>query len=62
MIEIKFPGDRLSREQQINYMNIAGNEDNFRLLETDVCQIDDKRKREWIRDAVQEPVYKPVAG
>jgi len=61
VIEIKFPGDKLSREQQEAYMNIAGVEENFRLLETDVCQVDDKRKREWIRDSVQEPVYKPVA-
>lgn len=41
--------------------HIAGVRGNFRLLETDVCQVDDKRKREWIRDSVQEPVYKPVA-
>ncbi|EPP6249351.1 VRR-NUC domain-containing protein [Cronobacter sakazakii] len=61
VIEIKFPGDRLTLHQQRAYEDIAGDEDNFRLLETDVCQIDDKRKREWIRDAVQEPVYKPVA-
>ena len=61
VIEIKFPGDRLSREQQLAYEYIAGDENKFRLLETHVCQIDDKRKREWIREAVQEPVYKPVS-
>ena len=61
VIEIKFPGDRLSPEQELAYRYIAGERDKFRLLETDVCQIDDKRKREWIRDSVQEPVYKPVA-
>lgn len=61
VIEIKFPGDRLTWEQRDAYRFIAGNPSNFRLLETDVCQVDDKRKREWIRKSVQEPVYKPVA-
>lgn len=61
VIEIKFPGDRLSQEQQRAYEDIAGDENKFRLLETNVCQVDDKRKREWIRDTAQEPVYKPVA-
>ena len=61
VIEIKFPGDSLSWQQQEAYEDIAGNPSKFRLLETHVCQIDDKRKREWIRDSVQEPVYKPVA-
>ena len=61
VIEIKFPGDRLKKEQRDAYEDIAGDEDKFRLLETHVCQVDDKRKREWIRDSVQEPVYKPVA-
>ncbi|QBX82575.1 VRR-NUC domain-containing protein [Citrobacter tructae] len=61
VIEIKFPGDYLSIQQQRAYEDIAGVRDNFRLMETDVCQVDDKRKREWIRDSVQEPVYKPVA-
>ena len=61
VIEIKFPGDRLTWRQQRAYELIAAKPSDFRLLETDVCQIDDKRKREWIRDAAQEPVYKPVA-
>lgn len=60
VIEIKFPGDRLSYDQQQAYQRISGNRENFRLLETKVCQIDDKRKREWIRDAKKEPVYLPV--
>lgn len=60
VIEIKFPGDRLSPEQQVAYQRIAGDRQKFRLLETKVCQIDDKRKREWIRDAKKEPVYLPV--
>jgi len=61
VIEIKFPGDKLSPEQEVSYRYIAGDREKFRLLETHVCQIDDKRKREWIRDSIQEPVYKPVA-
>ena len=61
VIEIKFPGDKLSPEQEVAYQYIAGEREKFRLLETDVCQVDDKRKREWIRESVQEPVYKPVA-
>ena len=60
VIEIKFPGDKLSPEQQIAYQRIAGDRQKFRLLETKVCQIDGKRKREWIRDAKKEPVYLPV--
>lgn len=61
VIEIKFPGDKLSWQQQRAYEFIAGKLGKFRLLETDVCQVDDKRQREWIRDSVQEPVYKPIA-
>lgn len=61
VIEIKFSGDKLSEAQQRAYSMIAGKPSKFRLLETHVCQVDDKRKREWIRDSVQEPVYKPVA-
>ena len=61
VIEIKFPGDRLNKEQQLAYEFIAGRPSKFRLLETDTCQRDEQRKREWIRDSVQEPVYRPVA-
>ncbi|MBD2792534.1 VRR-NUC domain-containing protein [Xenorhabdus szentirmaii] len=60
VIEIKFPGDRLTPEQRVAYVDIAGGRMKFRLLETGVCQVDDKRKREWIRDAKKEPVYVPV--
>lgn len=61
VIEIKFPGDKLSPEQEVAYRYIAGKREKFRLLETDVCQVDNKRKRKWIRDSRQKPVYKPVA-
>ncbi|MEC5317869.1 VRR-NUC domain-containing protein [Brenneria populi subsp. brevivirga] len=60
VIEIKFPGDRLDPEQQLAYERIAGIRKNFRLLKTDTCQVDDKAKREWLRDAKKEPVYLPV--
>ncbi|MEE3661795.1 VRR-NUC domain-containing protein [Brenneria sp. g21c3] len=59
VIEIKFPGDRLTTDQQRAYEDIAGAE-NFRLLETHTCQVDDKTKRKWLRDAKKEPVYLPV--
>ncbi|MEC5345325.1 VRR-NUC domain-containing protein, partial [Brenneria populi] len=59
VIEIKFPGDKLTEEQQQAYEDIAGAE-NFRLLETDTCRVDDKTQREWLRDAKKEPVYLPV--
>lgn len=61
VIEIKFPGDKLSPEQQMAYEDIAGDEDKFRLMETPVCKQSNKRKREWIRESMYEPVYKPVA-
>lgn len=61
VIEIKFDGDKLSEEQIEAYQDIAGKDENFRLLETRTCQVDDRRKRVWIRDAMKEPVYRPVA-
>ncbi|ATA26727.1 hypothetical protein BIY26_07415 [Brenneria goodwinii] len=60
VIEIKFPGDNLSDKQQRDYEYIAGVRRNFRLLKTDTCQVDDKAKREWLRDAQKEPVYLPI--
>lgn len=61
VIEIKFDGDTLADDQRTAYQKIAGDFNNFRLLETHTCQVDDRRKRAWIRDAMKEPVYRPVA-
>lgn len=61
VIEMKFPGDRLARDQQIAYEDIAGDYQKLRLLETKNCDSSDKQKwREWVRSSVSEPVYRPV--
>ncbi|WP_155648327.1 hypothetical protein [Burkholderia cepacia] len=63
VIEMKFPGDTLRYEQQEAYRFIAGDPDKFRLLHTSRCEIADKRlRRDWMRAAQKEPVYKPVSG
>ncbi|PKE28527.1 hypothetical protein CWS43_21080 [Rahnella sp. AA] len=63
VIEIKFneTKDTLSGEQRDAYIDIAGSRSKFHLLESNVCQIDDRRKREWLQDAKKEPMYVPVA-
>ncbi|KND58029.1 hypothetical protein BVER_00331c [Candidatus Burkholderia verschuerenii] len=62
VIEMKFPRDSLTERQQRAYENIAGLKSNFRLLATSRCEIADKRlRRDWMRTAQKEPVYKPVA-
>lgn len=61
VIEMKFPGDRLTRDQQTAYEDIAGDYQKLRLLETKNCDSSDKQKwREWVRSSVSEPVYRPV--
>lgn len=62
VIEMKFPGDRLTRDQQTAYADIAGGYQKLRLLETMNCDSSDKQKwREWVRSSASEPVYRPVA-
>lgn len=61
VIEIKFDRDSLSDGQMTAYQKIAGHPKKFRLLETHTCQVTDDSKRDWIRDAMKEPVYRPVA-
>lgn len=62
VIEMKFGGDSLSKEQKKAYEDIAGNSDKFRLLHTDRCDKADRRqRREWMTAAQKEPVYKPVS-
>jgi hypothetical protein len=61
VIEMKFPGDRLTRDQQTAYEDIAGDYRKLRLLETTNCDSSDKQKwRDWVRSSESEPVYKPV--
>jgi hypothetical protein len=60
VIEIKFAGDRLREEQVRDYRKIAGNRNNFRLLQTNMCDGSERRTREWVRAAAKEPVYMPV--
>ncbi|WP_158039289.1 VRR-NUC domain-containing protein [Pseudomonas aeruginosa] len=62
VIEMKFGGDTLSKEQKSAYEEIAGSSDKFRLLHTDRCERADRRqRREWMTAAQKEPVYKPVS-
>lgn len=64
IIEIKFneTNDSLSREQQWAYEVISGRADNLHLLESHTCQIDDRRRRRWLREAKKEPLYVPVSN
>jgi hypothetical protein len=60
VIEMKFPGDSLSKEQQDAYISIAGKFNKFRLLRTERCEGQKRPKRDWIRASRSEPVYRPV--
>jgi hypothetical protein len=59
VIEMKFPGDKLTDRQERAYKYIAGNPGNFRLLRTERCEGSDKRRlrREWMQASKSEPVY-----
>ncbi|WP_146177863.1 hypothetical protein [Achromobacter mucicolens] len=62
VIEMKFGGDSLTKEQKFAYEYIAGHSEKFRLLHTDRCNRTDRiQRREWMAAAQNEPVYKPVA-
>lgn len=59
---MKFPGDKLSDLQQEAYESIARDPNNFRLLETQRCEMADKRlRRGWMRASQKEPIYKPAS-
>jgi hypothetical protein len=63
VIEMKFPGDKLSDKQKNAYLSIAGDFNKLRLLHTENCEDPEKRKklrRDWMKAAQREPVYKPV--
>ncbi|WP_454724464.1 MULTISPECIES: hypothetical protein [Cupriavidus] len=63
VIEMKFGDDPLSKDQKAAYEDIAGDSDKFRLLHTDRCKKADKsQRREWMKEARREPVYKTVSG
>ncbi|MBD4434057.1 VRR-NUC domain-containing protein, partial [Xanthomonas citri pv. citri] len=53
IIEIKFneTKDALSHEQETAYIVIAGDPGKLHFLESHTCQIDDRRKRRWLREA-----------
>ena len=62
VIEMKFGGDSISKDQKWAYERIAGDRLKFRLLYTERCNRADKRqRREWMTAAQNEPVYKPVS-
>lgn len=63
IIEIKFneTNDSLSIEQRDAYRYIAGSNNKLHLLESHTCQIDDRRKRRWLREAKREPLYVPLS-
>jgi hypothetical protein len=64
VIEMKFPGDSLNKKQQKAYIAIAGSFQRFRLLRTERCEGPKKeqQKREWMKAAQNEPVYRPVSS
>ncbi|MGL4666991.1 MAG: hypothetical protein ACRCWR_03575, partial [Saezia sp.] len=61
VIEIKFPGDQLSRKQRQAYELIAGDANNFRLMRTERCG-HRRRRRDWEEEvkANSEPVFSSV--
>ncbi|TBN93430.1 Uma2 family endonuclease [Salmonella enterica subsp. salamae serovar 13,22:z:-] len=63
IIEIKFneTNDYMSETQQNAYIEIAGTPGKLHLLESHTCQIDDRRKRHWLREAKKEPLYVPLS-
>ncbi|MBI6853523.1 VRR-NUC domain-containing protein [Pseudomonas cichorii] len=46
LVEVKFPEDKLSIEQERDYILIAGGRDSFALLEINDCRDKDERKRD----------------
>lgn len=60
VIEIKFPNDKLWRDQQIAYQLVAGDPNNFRLMKTNRC--DRRRRRKWEDEVnnMREPAYVSV--
>lgn len=59
ILEIKFPGDKLSDGQIRDYPKIAG-EDKFRILESDDCECNRRRRRVPATDPVRVPVTTPM--
>ncbi len=64
LIEIKFEGDALTREQIDAYRKIVNYDlRKFRLLETKACKVPRRRRREWLEKARNaEPVFRAVEG
>lgn len=64
VIEVKFPGDRLSREQRIDYTKIASNKrEKFRLMTLKQCEYRRRRSKEEeeiLANAKADPLYQVV--
>lgn len=59
ILEIKFPGDVLSKGQILDYPRIAGPE-KFRVLEASDCDCGRRKRREPEREPVRAPVTTPM--
>lgn len=46
LVEVKFPGDKLLPEQERAYLDIAGDQDHFSVLEINDCRDKDDRERD----------------
>ena len=64
VIEVKFPGDRLSREQRIDYTTIASGDPNkFRLITLKQCEYrrrGKKEEEEMLAKAKADPIFQVV--
>lgn len=61
VVEMKFDGDTLSKDQKISYEKIAGSEDKFIVLEEGKnCHCDDRDgEKEPVKEPVLQPSYEP---
>lgn len=59
IIEIKFPGDKLSRGQLRDYPKIAGDGE-FIVMTMDDCDCEERRRRQPAREPVRVPVTTPM--
>lgn len=55
VVEVKFPGDSLGERQREAYLDIAGDEDRFSVLEIHDCRDDGERERDRQTNASQQP-------
>lgn len=55
VVEVKFPGDKLLSEQESAYIEIAGDEDHFSVLEIQDCRDDGDRERDRQYNQAHQP-------